>query len=83
MRKRLATTNNDLLGVQMQFWPQISELLMRAEPLLEPLLDTSALRREMQSFPRTRLLSPFRLMNLLGVAAHVALATDRSGHKPP
>jgi hypothetical protein len=83
MRKRLATTNNDLLGIQMQFRTEIVDIVRQAEPLLEPLLDTAALRLEMDNFPRTRLLSPFRLMNLLGVAAHVALATDQSAHSSP
>jgi hypothetical protein len=83
MRKRLATTNNDLLGIQMQFRTEIVDIVRQAEPLLEPLLDTAALRLEMENFPRTRLLSPFRLMNLLGVAAHVALATDQSAHSSP
>jgi len=32
---------------------------------------------EMERFPATQLLSPFRLANLIGVAAHLDLAVSR------
>ena len=73
MRDLLATTSNDILGNQVKFHAQIQDMVVRTAPLLEPVLDTRKLLAEMAQFPRTDTLSPFRLMNLLGVVAHLDL----------
>ncbi len=74
LRDRVATTSNDLMGNQLRFKSEIQGLLRRASPLLEPIIDTQAMNAEMDRFPATQLLSPFRLANLIGVAAHLDLA---------
>jgi hypothetical protein len=74
LRDRLATTSNDLMGNQLRFKPELQELLLRVSPLLDPIIDTRAMNAEMARFPATQLLSPFRLANLIGVAAHLDLA---------
>jgi hypothetical protein len=78
LRDRVATTSNDLMGSQLRFKAEIKQLLERVSPLLEPVIDVQAMNREMDRFPQTQLLSPFRLANLLGVAAHLDLALGRS-----
>ena len=65
------------MGNQLKFKSEIQDLLRRVSPLLDPLLDTQAMNAEMARFPATQLLSPFRLGNLLGVAAHLDLAVRK------
>jgi hypothetical protein len=78
LRDRVATTSNDLMGNQLRFKAELQSLLKRVSPLLDPIIDTDAMNAEMARFPQTQSLSPFRLANLLGVAAHVDLAVRRS-----
>jgi hypothetical protein len=73
----VATTSNDLMGNQLRFKAELRDLLRRASPMLDPIIDTPAMNAEMERFPATRWLSPFRLANLIGVAAHVDLALHR------
>ena len=77
LREHLATTSNDLLGNQLRFRVEIARMIDTVAPLLEPVLDVRALKAELDVFPRSRLLAPFRLMNLLSVGAQLALVTDR------
>ncbi|HWO08882.1 MAG TPA: hypothetical protein VNN80_05360 [Polyangiaceae bacterium] len=84
LRDRVATTSNDLMGNQLRSKSEIHELLRRVSPLLEPLIDTKAMNAEMARFPQTQSLSPFRLANLIGVAAHLDLALPSSeSHTEP
>ena len=73
LRDRVASTSNDLMGHQLRFKNEIQQMLLRVSPLLDPLIDTKAMNAEMERFPATQLLSPFRLANLIGVAAHLDL----------
>jgi hypothetical protein len=84
LRDRVATTSNDLMGNQLRFKSEIQELLRRVSPLLDPIIDTEAMNAEMARFPATEWLSPFRLANLMGVAAHLDLAASRGeSHNRP
>ena len=69
LRHRIAPVGNDLMGSLLRARGDIHDLVEGVAPLLEPVLDTAAVLREIERFPRSRLLTAARLQSLLSVSA--------------
>lgn len=74
LRHRIAPVGNDLMGSLLQSRVEIHGLIEAVAPLLEPVLDTAAVLREIERFPRSRLVTSARLHSLLSVAAPLGAA---------
>ncbi len=82
LRDRVASTSNDLMGNQLRFKQEIREHACCAfHRCSSRVIDMKRMNGEMERFPASQLLSPFRLANLVGVAAHLDLIVRREGQR--